>query len=154
MAVSGLSESDPASWLGAIRRYALVTTAANVAWEAAQLPLYTIWSEGSAQEIVVAVLHCTAGDLVIASGSLIAALALLGGDSWPRRGFALVAVAATAIGVLYTVYSERSNLARGAWAYSEAMPVVPLLRVGLSPLLQWLLIPALGFGAIGRSLRK
>lgn len=28
-----------------------------------------------------------------------------------------------------------------SWAYGPAMPVVPGLRVGLSPVLQWLVVP-------------
>ena len=31
----------------------------------------------------------------------------------------------------------------GRWAYAEGMPVVPLLGVGLSPALQWILLPPL-----------
>lgn len=29
------------------------------------------------------------------------------------------------------------------WAYAETMPLVPILGIGLSPLLQWLLLPPL-----------
>ena len=55
----------------------------------------------------------------------------------------LRAAAAVALGLAYTVYSEHLNLARGAWAYSESMPTLPWLGTGLTPLAQWLLIPAL-----------
>ncbi len=29
----------------------------------------------------------------------------------------------------------------GRWAYSDLMPIVPLLQVGLAPVLQWLVVP-------------
>jgi hypothetical protein len=31
----------------------------------------------------------------------------------------------------------------GRWAYADAMPVVPVLEVGLSPLVQWIVLPPL-----------
>lgn len=144
----------PPAWLASIRRFALVTTAAHLAWETAHVPLYTVWREGTAQEIAFAVVHCTAGDLAIAGSSLLAALLVVGRSAWPQHGFARVASAAIVLGVLYTAYSERVNLARGAWAYADAMPVVPLLGVGLSPLVQWLVVPGLGFAVVRRSVQS
>ena len=39
-------------------------------------------------------------------------------------------------------FSEWLNLViRKSWQYSELMPVVPIVDVGLSPLLQWVLLP-------------
>ena len=143
----------PPLWLASIRRYAFVTTTAHLAWETAHVPLYTIWSEGTGQEIAFAVVHCTVGDLAIAASSLVASLILAGSSAWPRHSFARVAGAALVLGVIYTAYSERVNVARGAWAYADAMPVVPLLGIGLSPLLQWLGVPALAFAMVRRSIR-
>ena len=57
--------------------------------------------------------------------------------------------ATLAIGVGYTVYSEWLNTTvRKAWAYSELMPTLPMLGTGLSPLLQWLIVPIFGFAAM------
>jgi len=57
-----------------------------------------------------------------------------------------VLFAAIAIGVGYTIFSEWLNIVvRQAWAYRDIMPVVPVLNVGLSPLLQWIVIPALAY---------
>ena len=55
---------------------------------------------------------------------------------------AAVALAAITFGLVYTVHSERVNLARGAWAYAPAMPTLPWLGTGLAPVLQWLVVPA------------
>ena len=55
-------------------------------------------------------------------------------------------------GVAYTIFSEWLNLVvRQSWSYSEAMPVVPLIGVGLSPLLQWLVIPGVAMLVVRRS---
>jgi hypothetical protein len=57
-----------------------------------------------------------------------------------------VAAAAVALGVGYTVFSEWLNTAvRSGWAYSDLMPVVPILGTGLSPLAQWLVVPLAAF---------
>jgi hypothetical protein len=48
----------------------------NLAWEVAQLPLYTI-STASPSEIVFAIVHCTLGDVLITAGSLLLALLLI-----------------------------------------------------------------------------
>src|SRR6516164_11140126 len=47
--------------------YIAVATIGNLLWEAAQLPLYTIWRNGTPHEILVALIHCTGGDALIAS---------------------------------------------------------------------------------------
>lgn len=45
----------------------------------------------------------------------------------------------------YTILSERYNLVQGSWAYSSLMPMVPGLKIGLSPLLQWLIVPVVAW---------
>lgn len=73
---------------------------------------------------------------------------LLAGDGWPHERCAFRRVAAITIagGVGYTVFSEWLNTTvRKSWAYSELMPIVPGLEIGLSPLAQWIVMPLLGF---------
>ncbi len=138
-------------WLPALAIYLAVTSGLHLAWEALQLPLYTIWTTGTLAEQVFAVVHCTGGDLMIALYSLVAALLLTWAVGWPRRYFWRVAIVAIVIGVAYTAFSEWLNVyVRKSWAYSVWMPTVGLgtVRFGLSPLLQWLIIPTLAFVAV------
>jgi hypothetical protein len=141
-------------WLAAFRRHLAVSAVGNFAWEVAQMPLYTLWRTGTRNEIAFAALHCTLGDVLIAACSLVAALLFLGRSEWPQRRFAPVAIAAVAIGLGYTVYSEAANLARGAWAYSELMPTLPWLGTGLAPVAQWLLIPTASLAWACRGRRR
>ncbi|MDZ4740710.1 MAG: hypothetical protein SGJ03_12520 [Alphaproteobacteria bacterium] len=129
-------------WQVTIRNYLLASAVAHLTWEIVQLPLYTIWSEGTLGEQVFAILHCTGGDVIIAGMSLVLAI-VFAGTGWPedRQTYFRVALAAVVMGVVYTVYSEWTNTAKGSWAYAREMPIVPWLNVGLTPLLQWLLIP-------------
>lgn len=138
-------------WLSVLRIYLAASGVLHLVWEVAQLPLYTIWRKGSAGEIAFAVLHCTAGDVVIATLVLIAALVAVGSAGWPANGFRAVAVAVVSLGVGYTVYSEWINtVVRNSWAYADSMPTLPVLGTGLSPLLQWLIVPAVALWAATR----
>jgi hypothetical protein len=116
----------------------------SLLWEIAHLPLYTIWVEASPGYIAFAVAHCTAGDVLIGATCLVLAL-IVGKESaldawhWPR-----VAFVTALLGIAYTAFSEWLNVSiLQSWAYSDRMPVIELagLRLGVSPLLQWAVIP-------------
>ncbi len=129
-----------------LTRYFLIIAPAHLLWEFLHLPLYTLWDTGSASEILFAVLHCTGGDLLIAAGALALAILLLGQRSWPDQHFLRVVIAAVVFGLAYTVFSEWLNVdIRRTWAYKESMPRLPMLGTGLTPALQWLMVPTLGF---------
>ena len=129
-------------WLAALRRYFLASAVGNLVWEFAQLPLYTIWHQGSVREIVFAAVHCTGGDILIAGASLTAALMVIGNRRWPQARFRVVALATILGGLAYTVFSEWLNTEiRGSWAYTEWMPTLPLIGAGLSPFAQWIVVP-------------
>lgn len=136
-----------AGWLTALRSYLLFVIPANLVWEIAHLPLYTIWQEPVASR-AFAVFHCTLGDALIATATLAFALILFGGRDWPSGGrvFRRVAAGTVLMGVGYTIYSEWLNISiRASWAYSSSMPRLPWIGTGLSPLLQWIAIPSIGF---------
>ncbi|MBI4274588.1 MAG: hypothetical protein HY659_07810 [Rhizobiales bacterium] len=146
----------PAAWIGGARTYLALIFAGNLIWETAQLPLYTIWTTGTRWEQTFAVAHCTTGDLLIAVSTLALTLVAVGNRNWPRERFWQVAALAIVLGVGYTTFSEWLNInVRTAWAYSERMPVLPLFGfdVGLSPLLQWIIVPAASF-AVTRAMAK
>ena len=117
----------------------------NLAWEIVHLPLYTLWSDSSWGYLVFVVFHCSAGDLMIAYTTLCIALLLVGNLRDPGRQFHRVLGLTLLLGIAYTVYSEWLNVYfRHSWAYSDLMPVVPLIETGASPLAQWMLLPLLG----------
>jgi hypothetical protein len=145
-----------ACWLRAIRRYLAVATAGNLVWETAQLPLYTIWRNGSVPVLARAVFHCTAGDVVIAAVALMIGLATVGDAHWPDERSLAVALAVLAIGVGYTVGSEYVNtVLRQSWAYTEQMPTLPWIGTGLAPLAQWVVVPTFALAlASGQPIEK
>jgi hypothetical protein len=132
------------NWLAGLRVYLGVSALAHLAWEVLQLPLYTLWQTGTGRDIAVAVLHCTAGDVLIAALTLLSALVVVGAPAWPIASFGRVAAATILLAIAYTAWSEYLNTGiRGSWSYSELMPVVPPFGTGLAPLTQWLVVPLL-----------
>lgn len=134
------------SWLSWRRRYLATSAIGHLLWEIAQLPFYTIWSTGTVREQVIAIVHCTAGDVVIATVAIVLALVLVADSNWPANRFWPTAAATLMGGVAYTGFSEWLNtVVRTSWSYSEWMPVLDLFgfRLGLTPVLQWVVVPAL-----------
>ena len=134
----------PRSWLVAFCRYILVIAIGNLVWEAVQLPLYTIWVAGSWSQIGLAWGHCTLGDVLIGAGALLGALMLCRMPKWPISGHPRMTAAVVILAVIYTIFSEWLNVeVRHSWAYRDIMPTLPWLGTGLSPVLQWIVVPLL-----------
>lgn len=110
----------------------------NLVWETAQLPLYTIWWTGTLPAIAFAVIHCTAGDV------LIGVTALLVSAIFTRSSATATQLYFLPIAISYTVFSEWFNVHYlKTWAYTDLMPIIPPFGTGLSPLLQWIVVPTL-----------
>lgn len=133
----------------------MISAAGHLTWEFAHMPLYTLYETGTRREILFAGLHCTAGDLLIATAVLVLALLVFGEADWPAAGAGRVFAAALVMGIGYTIFSEWLNVTvREAWAYSTWMPVVPLVGTGLSPMLQWIVVPGLAYATAVRSSKR
>jgi|SRR5262245_17576025 len=140
--------------LGCAGRYLAVTTGFNLVWELAQLPLYTIWVEQPLAGSLAAAAHCTLGDLLIAAAALAIAVALAG-RGWPTRNYWSVALCAVVLGVAYALFSEWLNVeVRRTWAYGPLMPRLPWIGTGLTPVLQWLVVPTTAFVMLRRLARS
>jgi hypothetical protein len=132
------------NWLRMLRRYLLASAIGNFAWEVVQFPLYTLWHTGTACEITQMVLHCTAADVLIALVAVVAALLTVGSPSWPEQRFLAVMLGTVAVSVVTTIAVEYlSTIVWQFWAYTEAMPTLPWLGTGVSPVAQWVVLPPL-----------
>jgi len=118
----------------------------NLTWEIAQVRLYTIWGEADGLSVAWALFHCSLGDVAIALAMFALAGMVLRRADWPVSrpwtGSAIAVIGAVA----FTVWSEWYNVYRaGNWGYTESMPMI--FGIGLSPLLQWLILPPVMVGA-------
>lgn len=131
------------TWLGTLRSYFLWLAIGNLLWETIHVPLYTIWNEKNLANIAFAVIHCTGGDLLIGASALFGALLVFGQSGWPEDQYKTVAALTVTTGVLYTAFSEWFNTTvRESWSYADAMPIIPGIGLGLSPIAQWVVIPS------------
>jgi len=134
--------AEPRNWLVALRRYLLFAALANLLWEFFHVPLYTLWLTGTTGELIFAAVHCTGADILITLGTITLALLLFGAPDRPRAHAGSVLAAALLFGVGYTIIIEWLNIElREAWAYRELMPIIPVVNAGLSPILQWVVVP-------------
>lgn len=122
--------------------FAAAAFALNWVWEVAQMAAYAVparpWGASALAHVVPSL-----GDVAISLGVYgIAALAT-GRLGWGAAGTWNVYATAALLGAASATAYEWKALGAGWWSYSELMPVVPLLGVGLWPLLQLtLLVPA------------
>lgn len=119
--------------------WAMISFTLNLAWEIVHARLYTLWAEADLMSIAWALVHCTLGDVAIALAAFALAGITLRQADWPAfqpwAGGIIVVIATMA----FTAGSEWYNIQAGNWAYTERMPTI--LGIGLSPLLQWLILP-------------
>jgi len=128
----------------------------NFPWEFLQVPLFEQMPDAPHWEAVKTCSQATLGDAAIMLAAYWAVAAVRGSRTWIAKpdtaGVALFAM----LGVLTTAIIERLALAGlwiDSWTYSAAMPVVPGIGVGLSPLLQWVVLPPLVVWFVKRQIR-
>jgi hypothetical protein len=86
--------------------------------------------------------RATAGDVVIALVAFWSVAGACRSRRWILAATRLQVVGFVAVGASITVVMEwLATQVLGRWAYAASMPTVPGLEVGVSPLLQWLLLP-------------
>ena len=111
-------------------------------WEAAQFPLYNVWRQHDWGYILYGLAHCTLGDLLILLVAYEMVALWLRNRGWFTNNVVYGGVLFTLLGAGYTVFSEIMNVRiEGTWGYTDLMPRVPIVNIGATPLLQWLLIP-------------
>ena len=129
--------------------WALLALVLHGLWEAAQLPLYILWEDTDRRRVLAYLFHCIAGDILIAVTLFLSVAALFRDSAWsthrPWRGGAIMVVS----GLAYTVFSEWYNVYQlRTWSYAASMPLV--MGIGVAPLVQWIVVPAIMIIAIRR----
>lgn len=115
----------------------------NWAWEMAQMRAYATLAD---QPWPLTILPCSVAALADAGLTL----AICGVSEFLTRALRLPFLASSALlGATAAVLIEKVDLARGSWSYSEAMPIVPIVNVGLWPFLQLTVLVPVSIG-LGR----
>ena len=111
-------------------------------WEFWQVPYYADMPDISHWQGVRICTMATIGDVVIVVTAFVAARLATGSRHWilekDRRG--VVVFVLTGLGITIAAEWVFTDLL-GRWAYADGMPVIPVLGTGLTPFLQWLILP-------------
>ena len=137
---------DRQAWRLIARGYLPWLAVLMLVWEVAHAPLYTLWRGAEPWVIAFSVAHCTVGDVLIGGVTLLLSLILLREPALASWKWRRIAAVAAVLGTAYTLFSEWMNVTvLRNWVYAESMPTIELgeARIGLTPLLQWLLVPPL-----------
>jgi hypothetical protein len=148
---------DTGAWRLIALRFLPALGVLSLAWEVAHVRLYTLWDEAEAVYIAFSVAHCTLGDMLIGSSVLLLALILGREGSVPEWRWGRIAILTVLLGAGYTVFSEWLNLSvLQSWAYADSMPRLRLgqFELGVSPLLQWVVIPPLALRLARATIRR
>lgn len=111
-------------------------------WEFVQVPTYAGMAEMSHWEATKLCMSATFGDVGFALTAFwLASLAGRGRD-WILLRMRLPLAIFIAVGIVLTIgFEYYYTTITLRWTYSELMPLVPPFGTGLSPLVQWIVIP-------------
>lgn len=116
----------------------------NLAWELWQIPFFRGMADLPHWLGVKACTQATFGDVAIALAAFWITAIFARSRSWILRPSRLDIAIYIGVGLAATTILESLAIGvLGRWAYSEAMPRLPIVGTGLLPLLQWLVIPPL-----------
>lgn len=113
-------------------------------WEMHQVPWFTGMADASHGSVVWLCIHATGGDVLILLAGFWFSSLVTGHRRWLIEGQRKPEITLIVAALVVTIVMEW--LATGPlkrWRYADSMPIVPLLGIGLAPVLQWLFLPPL-----------
>lgn len=116
---------------------AMVAGAMHLVWESAHVSLYGGFEHLTNLPIVF---YATIGDIGYTIGAVLL-LSLFRGNVRRLSMPSVKDLAGLAVfGAMIALFVEYKALALGRWFYLDAMPIIPLLDVGLTPILQMVIL--------------
>ena len=124
-------------------------------WEFLQVPTYADMATMAHWDGVKLCTSATFGDVGFALTAFWTASAVARTRHWLERPSLAQVLVFLAVGIALTVGFEYyyTNVSL-RWTYSELMPLLPPLGTGMSPLLQWIVIPLLVVSLGGHVMRS
>ena len=111
----------------------------NFIWELLHSPLYVGYINNT-HHVLISALASVADALM--SIFLYACFAFIFKNPfWIKFLIIKRAVLVGIVGGMGAIVSEMLHVSGGDWAYGPAMPIIPFLNVGLSPVLQFIMLP-------------
>lgn len=111
----------------------------NLVWEVGQLPLF---KDGAftLDHIMFCALASVADAIIVLL--LYYFFALIYKDPmWVKDFTSVKVILLMIVGGIGAILAEKRHLSEGNWAYAPTMPIIPFVDVGLSPVLQFMILP-------------
>ena len=127
----------------------------NFVWEFLQVPLYEGMAEIAHWQGIKTCAQASVADGVIMIVGFWSTAVLWRTRYWVLRPTTKQMVVFSGVGIVITIVAEYLATTQGwtwGWVYADAMPVVPIIGTGLSPLLQWVVLPPLTIWFVRRHL--
>ncbi|OGI36047.1 MAG: hypothetical protein A2283_09870 [Lentisphaerae bacterium RIFOXYA12_FULL_48_11] len=112
----------------------------NFAWEISQMALYAVHTKGI-MDIISVHLRATLGDMILFLIIYTFGILVFRNRYWAagnnKTKYTFVILAGSVVSILV----EKLALLSGRWSYNQPMPTIPVLNVGLTPVLQMIILP-------------
>ena len=129
----------------------------NYPWEFLQAPFFEGMAVASHWDAVKVCTRATFGDAVIMLIAYWSVAVATSNRWWFRAPSRVQMVGFIAVCVIITVaiehFATQSMDQAWGWRYADTMPTIPVVGVGLTPLLQWMLLPPLAIWFVRRQIR-
>lgn len=112
----------------------------NFIWEISQMFLYedhvtSFWN------FMLVHIKASLGDVLIFLIIYVIGTLIFQNRKWFLKNYSAIYIFASAFGFAIAIIIEKYALATGRWQYNDLMPIIPFFKVGLSPVLQLVIIP-------------
>jgi hypothetical protein len=126
----------------------------NMPWEFWQAPFYTGLAQSQHWEAVVMCTRAALGDALISLFAFWVVAIFSKTHFWVKHPVRYQKMAYIGFGLLVTIALEvLATRVLDRWHYADAMPVVPVIGVGLLPIMQWIVLPPLVLWFVRRQIR-
>ena len=114
----------------------------NFIWEIWQVPLFQSMDNLTHFEATIGCTRAAGGDVVILLVAFWTMALTARSRSWIIHPTTIQVTGFIAVGIVITVVVEAISIhVLNRWQYATAMPTLPIIGTGITPILQWLMIP-------------
>jgi hypothetical protein len=140
------SQRASSNWLPTISSYMSWIFTASIVWEISWLPQRPVWVSGNTEQIALFTIQAINADLLIALGTLFAALVIFGNNRWPTEGYQRVCLVTIAVAWgfsaislwLFPDGSEKASEGIAMWTEENPYTII-------AAHLKWIVLPAAAF---------
>ncbi|WP_051882372.1 hypothetical protein [Parvularcula oceani] len=139
-----MTRSDRSIWSVPEVTVAFLSFVLHFVWEFLQVPFFAGLPMSGHWSAIKVCTRATIGDVGFALIAFWTTAAFSRSRRWITMPSSRKLAVFLAVGLALTVAAEfYATEVAGRWSYADAMPTLPVLGTGLTPLLQWIVVPLL-----------